>query len=92
MSWKKKQLTMAVLEVKDTVLLQNGSTHGLDNDAGGGVVEGRGLLVELLGEEVDSQVAVLASGGGGGDADDLAGVALKEEDVADPDMVAWDGD
>lgn len=82
---------VAVLEVKDAVLLQDGAAHGLDNNAGGRVVDGRGLLVELLGEEVDAQVAVLAGGGRGRDADDLGGAALEVQDVADPDVVAGDG-
>lgn len=85
------RLTTSILEVKDTVLLQDGSPHGLDNNAWSGVVNGRGLLVELLGEEVDSEVAVLAGSRGGGDPDDLGDAALKDQDVADSDVVAWDG-
>lgn len=50
------------------------------------------LLVQLLGEQVDTQVAVLAGRGGGRDADDLAWVALQHQDIADPDVVARDRD
>lgn len=50
------------------------------------------LLVQLLGEEVDAQVAVLARGGRGRDADHLARVALQHQDIADPDVVAGDCD
>lgn len=82
---------MTVLEVKNAVLLQDGAAHGLDHNAGGRVVDGRGLLMELLGEEVHTKVAVLSGGRGGRDADDLGGAALEEEDVADPDVVARDG-
>jgi hypothetical protein len=46
--------------------------------------------VELLGEEVDTKVAVLAGGSRGRDADDLARAALKDEDVAQADVVAGD--
>lgn len=46
--------------------------------------------MQLLGEEVDTEVAVLAGGGRGGDADHLAGTVLEHEEVADADMVAGD--
>lgn len=82
---------VAVLEVKDTVLLEDRAEHGLDDDAGGRVGDERGLLVQLLGEEVDTEVAVLASGRGGGDADDLARAALEDQEVAKADVVAGDG-
>jgi len=48
--------------------------------------------MQLTGEEVDTQVAVLTSSWGRGDTDDLARTALKDHDVAEADMVAWDRD
>jgi hypothetical protein len=48
--------------------------------------------MELLGEEINAKVAVLASGSRGRDADDLAGAALEDEDVTEADVVARDGD
>jgi hypothetical protein len=48
--------------------------------------------MQLLGEEVDTQVSVLTGGRGGGDTDDLARATLKDQEVSDPDVVAWDGD
>ena len=83
---------VTILEVKDAVLLEDGAKHGLDDDAGGRVGDERGLLVQLLGEEVNTEVAVLASGSRGGDADDLAGAALEHQDVTHADVVARDGD
>jgi hypothetical protein len=83
---------VAVLEVEDAVLLEDRAEHGLDDDAGGRVGDEGGLLVQLLGEEVDTKVAVLASGRGGGDADDLAGAALEHQEVTQTDVVARDGD
>jgi hypothetical protein len=83
---------VALGEVEDTVLLEDGAEHGLDDNAGGRVGDEGGLLVQLLGEEVDTKVAVLASGGGGGDADDLAGTALEHQEVTQADVVAGDGD
>jgi hypothetical protein len=82
----------AVLHIQDAVLLEDGAEHGLDDDARGRVGDRGRLLVQLLGEEVDAQVAVLAGGGRRGDADNLAGTALQDQDVAQADVVAGDGD
>ena len=82
----------AVLEIQDAVLLEDGAKHGLDDDRGRRVGHEGGLLVQLLGEEVDTEVAVLAGGSRGRDLDDLAGAALEHQDVAEADVVAWDGD
>lgn len=48
--------------------------------------------MQLLGEEVNTEEAVLASGRGGGDLDDLAGTALEDDDVSNADVVGWDSD
>jgi hypothetical protein len=48
--------------------------------------------VQLLGEEVNTEVTVLTSLSRGGDANDLARTALQDQQVADPDVVARDGD
>jgi hypothetical protein len=48
--------------------------------------------MQLLGEEVDTQVSVLACGRRGGNADDLARTTLKDQEIANTDVVAWDGD
>jgi hypothetical protein len=81
----------AIRHVKDTVLLEDRAEHGLDNDAGSGVGNEGGLLVQLLGEEVNTKVAVLASGRGSRDADDLAWSALEHQEVTQTDVVAGDG-
>lgn len=81
---------VAILHVEDAVLLEDRADHGLDHDAGGRVRDERRLLMELLGEEVDTKVAVLASGSRGRDADDLARAALEDQDVAEADVVAGD--
>jgi len=81
----------SLLHVEDAVLLEDGTEHGLNNHAGSGVGDERRLLVELLGEEVNTEVAVLAGGRRGRDADDLAGAALEDEDVTEADVVARDG-
>lgn len=81
-----------VADVKHTVLLEDRAEHVLDNNRRARVADEAGLLVELLAEEVDTEVAVLASLCRGGDSDDLAGTALQNQQVADPDVVAGDGD
>lgn len=81
-----------VTEVQDAVGLVDGAEHGLDNHGGGGVGDEARLLLQLAGEEVHAQVAVLAGLGRDGDPDDLAGAALEDEDVTDADEVAGDRD
>lgn len=46
----------------------------------------------MAGEQVDTEVAVLASLGGDGDTDHLAGATLKDQDVTNADEVAGDRD
>jgi len=79
-------------DIKDTVLLEDRAKHVLNNDRRRGVGDEAGLLIELLGEQVNTEVAVLASLGGGGDADDLARAALEDQEIANADVVAGDGD
>lgn len=84
--------TAVLADVKNTVLLEDRTQHILDDDGRGRVGDEAGLLMELLGEQVNTEVAVLTSLGGGGDADDLARAALKDQEVANADVVAGDGD
>lgn len=79
-------------DVENTVLLEDRTQHVLDDDGWGGVGDEAGLLMKLLGEEVDTKVTVLTSLGRGGDADDLARAALEDQEVANADVVARDGD
>lgn len=53
---------VATLHVQDTVLLEDRAEHGLDNNAGGRVGDKGRLLMQLLGEQVNTEVAVLAGG------------------------------
>lgn len=48
--------------------------------------------MELLREEVNTEIAVLASLRRGSDTDDLAGSALEDQEIANADVVAGDGD
>jgi hypothetical protein len=82
----------AVLNVQNTVLLEDGAEHRLNDDTGSRVGDSGRLLVELLGEQVDTEVSVLAGGSRCGDADDLRGAALQDQDVASANVMAGDGD
>jgi hypothetical protein len=81
-----------ITDVQDAVLLEDGADHVLDVDGRAGVAGEGGLLVQLLGEEVNTEVAVLAGLGRGGDADDLARATLEDQQVTNADVVARDGD
>ena len=48
-------------DVENTVLLEDRTEHVLDNDGRGRVGDEAGLLMELLGEQVNTEVTVLAS-------------------------------
>jgi hypothetical protein len=84
-------LTSLVMEIEDTVLLEDWTKHGLNDDAWAWVGDEGRLFVQLTSEEVDTQVAVLAGGSRGGDPDNLAGTALEHQEVTHADVVAWDG-
>jgi len=84
--------TTVIADVEDAVLLEDWAEHVLDNDRRRRVADEAALLMQLLGEEVDTKVAVLAGLGRGGDANDLARTTLQDQEVADADVVARDGD
>lgn len=82
----------AVLEVKDSVLLEDWAQYGLHNNRWRWAGDERGVLVQLLGEEVNTKEAVLASGWGGSDLDHLGSTSLENHDIANAHVVGWDGD
>jgi len=83
--------TPVIADVNKAVLLEDGAKERVEHDRGGRVRDHAGLLVELLGEEVHTEVTVLARLRRGGDADHLAGAVLEDHKVADADVVAGDG-
>jgi len=82
----------AILQIQNAVLLEDRTKHSLDNNTRAWVRDERGLLMQLLGEEVNTQVAVLAGCRRGSDADNLARTALEDQEVAETDVVAGNGD
>jgi len=79
-------------DVQNAVLLEDRAIHVLYNDRWRWVGNEARLFMELLCEEVDTQVTVLTCLGRGGDTDDLARTTLKNEEVANADVVARDSD
>lgn len=65
-------------DIKNTVLLEDRAEHILDNDGWCRVGDEARLFMELLGEEVNTKVTVLAGLGRGSNADDLARATLKD--------------
>ena len=80
-----------VAHVEDAVLLEDGAEHALHNDRGLRIADETRFFLQLAGEEVDTEVSVLACLWGRRDADDLAWSALKDDEVADADELAGDG-
>lgn len=78
--------------VEDTVSLVDRAKHALDHDGWGRVGDEAGLLVQLTGEQVNTEVTVLAGLRGDRDADHLARTALEDQKIAHADEVARNGD
>ncbi|KAB8072158.1 hypothetical protein BDV29DRAFT_7325 [Aspergillus leporis] len=83
---------LTLTEVEDAVGLVDRTQHGLNDNRGGGVGDEAGLFLQLTGEEVNAEVAVLAGLGRDGDTDNLAGAALEDQNIANADEVAGDRD
>jgi hypothetical protein len=81
-----------ITDVDETVLLEDGAEQAVEDHGGRRVGDNTRLLVELLGEEVNTEVTVLAGLGGGGDANDLARTVLKDDQITNTDVVARDGE
>ncbi len=84
--------TAIVTDIEDTVLLEDGTEHILDDDGGRRVGHKTRLFVKLLGEEIDSEVTVLTGLSRGGDTNDLARTTLKDQQIANADVMAGNSD
>lgn len=77
--------------VNEAVLLESRGEHGVQDDRWGWVGDNARLFAQLLCEQVNTEVTMLAGLGRGGDADDLAWSALEDDQVTNADVVAWNG-
>lgn len=84
--------TSIITDVKNTVLLEDRTEHTLNDDRGRWVGYEAGFFMKLLGEEIDSEVAMLSSLSGRGDPNHLAWSTLNDQQIANPDMMAGNGD
>jgi len=84
--------TAVITDVEDTVLLEDWAQHVLDDNRGRRVGDERGLLMKLLGEQINTEITMLTSLGGGGDANHLARASLQDQEIANANVVARDGD
>lgn len=81
-----------VTQVKDAVGLVDRAKHALDHNGWGWVGDEAGLLVQLAGEQVNTEITVLAGLGGDRDTDHLARTALEDQKITHADEVAGNGD
>ena len=84
--------TTVITDVQDAVLLEDRTEHVLDDDRWRWVGDEAGLLMELLGEEVNTEIAMLSRLGGSSDADNLTRASLEDQEIANADVMARDGD
>lgn len=84
--------TSVIAYIEDTVLLEDGTEHVLDNDRGRRVGHEARLFMKLLGKEIDSEVAVLTGLSRCSDTNDLAWSTLKDQKIANADVVAGNRD
>lgn len=81
-----------ITDVDEAVLLEDRSKERVENDGRRWVRDDTRLLVKLLGEQVNTEVTVLASLSRGGDTDDLARTVLEDDQITNTDVVARDGE
>ena len=79
------------MKIKNPVLLEDRAKHSLDNNTWTWVGDERRLFMQLLSEEINTQVSMLPSGRRSCDADDLARTTLKDQEISDADVVAGNG-
>jgi len=81
-----------ITNVNEPVLLEDWAQEGVENNGWRWVRDNTWLFVELLGEEVNTEVSVLAGLSGSGDTDNLAWTVLENNQVTNADVVARDGE
>lgn len=78
--------------VNQTVLLEDRAQEGVENNRRRRMGHNTWLFMKLLGEQINSEIAMLTRLGRSGDANDLARAMLKNYQVANANVVAWDGE
>jgi hypothetical protein len=81
-----------ITDINESVLFEDRPQEGVEDNRWRWVRDNTWLLVELLGEEVNTEVPVLTSLSGGGDANNLAWAVLENHQVTNADVVARDGE
>lgn len=84
--------SVVITDINKPVLLEDRTQEGMEDNGWRWVRDNTWLLVELLGEEVNTEVSVLTGLSGGGDTDDLAWTVLEDNQVTNADVVARDGE
>jgi hypothetical protein len=81
-----------VADVDETVLLEDRAEEGVKDNGWRWVRDNAWLFMQLLGEEINTEVTMLSGLSGGGDADDLAWAVLEDDKITNADVVARDGE
>jgi hypothetical protein len=81
-----------IADVDETVLLEDWAEEGVEDNGWRWVRDNAWLFVQLLGEEINTEVTMLSGLSGSGDANDLAWAVLEDDKVTNADVVAWDGE
>jgi len=81
-----------ITDVDETVLLEDWAKEGVEDDRWRWMRDNTWLFVQLLGEEINTEVTMLSGLSGSGDADDLAWALLEDDKISDADVVARDGE
>lgn len=81
-----------IADVNEPVLLEDRAQEGVEDDRRRGVRDNARLLMELLGEQVNTKVSVLTSLSRCGDTDNLARTVLEDDKITNADVVAGDGE
>lgn len=81
-----------ITDVNESVLFEDRAQERVENNRWRRVRDNTWLLVELLGEKINTEVPVLTSLSGGGDANNLAWAVLENHQVTNADVVARDGE
>jgi len=79
-----------ITDVNEPVLLEYWAQEGVEDNRWRWVRDNTWLLMELLGEEVNTEVSVLTGLSRGGDTDDLAWTVLEDNQVTNADVMTRD--